>query len=315
MNKRLRRTTFMLAIATLLGAVLSACGSGPNDTLSDAAYRQSIRQWRAQRLAGLTRPDGWLSLVGLLWLKPGDNSFGAAASNDLTLDDPRAPGRIGTFTLSHDGVRFTPAPGTPLTEDGKPVAGPLAMVPDTHEHPTELASGSIRFYAIERVGRFGVRVKDSQAPTRVGFKGLDYFPIDRGWRFHARFVAYDPVKKIPIVNVLGMVEDMPSPGALVFEKNGKTFRLDTVDEGGDQLFVMFADKTSGKSTYGAGRFIYVDKPVDGHVVLDFNEAYNPPCAFTSFATCPMPPPGNRLKLAITAGEKRYAGGHGERAPE
>jgi hypothetical protein len=171
--------------------------------------------------------------------------------------------------------------------------------------------GTTSFYAIKRVDRFGVRVKDTNADARVSFKGLEYFPLDQAWRFEAKFKAYTPMKKIPIINILGMEEDMNSPGALVFDVGSTEYRLDTVLEDGEtDYFVMFGDTTNGKLSYGAGRFLYVKPPVDGVTVLDFNKSYNPPCAFSHYATCPLPPQQNKLPLAIQAGELRYAGaGH------
>jgi uncharacterized protein len=182
----------------------------------------------------------------------------------------------------------------------------VALAPDTSGEPTVLSIGTLTFYVIDREGRLGVRLKDSAAPARTGFQGLDYFPIDSDWRFTAQFVPYEPQKRIPILNVLGMQAEMISPGALVFESQGKEYRLDPVlEEGTTDWFVMLADETSGHETYGAGRYLYVTPPEDGRTVIDFNKAYNPPCAFSSFATCPLPPPQNRLPLSITAGEKTY----------
>src|SRR5690606_13501956 len=152
-----------------------------------------------------------------------------------------------------------------------------------------------------------LRVKDTEAATRTGFLGIDYFPIDPSWRVTAKWVPFEPVHKLEIPNVLGDIDEMPVPGKAVFERDGKTFELLPVLEepGADSLFFILADRTSGKQTYGAARFLYTDMPKDGKLVIDFNKAYNPPCAFTPFATCPLAPPENRLDLAITAGEKKY----------
>ena len=180
------------------------------------------------------------------------------------------------------------------------------MTPDTEGKPTTLASGSLRFYVIERTGRLGIRVRDIDHPARKNFRGLEYFP-ERSLDRRCAFRALRSDQRIPIVNILGMTEQMLTPGALVFKKDGREWRLDAMLESpdADELFVMFADATSARETYGAGRFMYIPFPRDGHVTLDFNRAYNPPCAFNEFATCPLPPPQNRLALRVDAGEKKY----------
>jgi uncharacterized protein (DUF1684 family) len=177
--------------------------------------------------------------------------------------------------------------------------------------PTVLASGSLQFFVIERVGRLGVRVRDTQSPLRANFAGIQYFNIDPSWHIEARFEPYTPSRKIKIMNILGFEEDQECPGAIVFSKDGQEWRLDTVREEPQdtELFLMFADATSGYETYGAGRYMYIPLPVDNKVTVDFNKAYNPPCAFNNFATCPLPPRQNRLKLRVPVGEKTYGGAH------
>jgi uncharacterized protein (DUF1684 family) len=183
----------------------------------------------------------------------------------------------------------------------------LALAPDSSGNPTVLASGTLRFFVIERAGNLGVRVRDLANPHRTGFRGLSYFPVSTDWVFDARFEPYQPAHRIKIINILGMEQEYESPGAVVFVKNGREWRLDGVLEqpGDRELFIMFADATSGQETYGGGRFLYVPLPSTGHARLDFNKAYNPPCALNDFATCPLPPPQNRLKLRVEAGEKTY----------
>lgn len=273
--------------------------------MDPAEHRTAIETWRAERLESLTRPDGWLSLVGLLWLEPGEQSFGRGPEADLRLDNANLPPLAGAFGVIDGVVSFTAAPGVQVQNDDQPVTS-LTLVPDTSGEPTVLRIGTLEFYVIDREDRLGVRLRDSAAPARAGFHGLEYFPIDADWRFTAEFVPYEPEKHIPILNVLGMQVEMISPGALVFESQGKAYRLDPVlEEGTTDWFVMLADETSGHGTYGAGRYLYVTPPRDGRTVIDFNKSYNPPCAFSNFATCPLPPPQNRLPLAITAGEKTY----------
>jgi uncharacterized protein (DUF1684 family) len=274
------------------------------------AERVSIAQWRSERLRGLTGDSGWLTLAGLFWLKQGDNSFGRAPTNSLVLDNLSLAAAAGSFILSGHSVRFIARPGSGVTHDGVPV-GALELLPDTSGAPTVLASGALRFFVIERAGHLGVRVRDLNNPHRLTFKGLSYFPISTAWVLEARFEPYQPVHRIRIMNILGMEEDMVSPGAVVFRKDGREWRLDTVLERPDdkELFIMFADATSNHETYGAGRFLYIPVPSGTTVHVDFNKAYNPPCALNDFATCPLPPPQNRLQLRVDAGEKTYDGSH------
>ncbi|HEY0767118.1 MAG TPA: DUF1684 domain-containing protein [Steroidobacteraceae bacterium] len=272
------------------------------------AERISIDQWRAARVSRLTSDNGWLTLAGLFWLKEGENSFGRAPSNALILDSAALADTAGSFVLTGHTVRFVARPGGGVTHDGQAVTS-LDLASDRQGDPTVLASGSLRLFVIERAGNLGVRVRDLDNPHRRNFSGLTYFPVSTEWVFNARFEAYEPAHHLRIVNILGMEEDAVSPGAVVFRKNGREWRLDTVLEapGDKELFVMFADATSTHETYGAGRFLYIPQPADRTVRVDFNKAFNPPCALNDFATCPLPPSQNRLKLRIDAGEKKYAG--------
>lgn len=277
----------------------------------------AIQQWRAQRLASLTSDTGWLTLAGLFWLKPGENTFGRAPSNTLVLDNPALASQAGSFFLSGHDVRFVARPGAHITHGGMPVST-ISLVSDANNDPTVLESGPLRFFVIERAGNLGVRVRDLDNPRRKNFHGLEYFPVSLGWVLPARFVPYKTHHQISIVNILGMEQQMDCPGALVFRRHGRTWRLDAVLESpqDQQLMIIFSDGTSGHETYGGGRFLYAPLPDGGRTVLDFNKAYSPPCAFSDFATCPLPPYQNRLKLRIDAGEKTYAGGehHGVAAP-
>jgi uncharacterized protein len=303
-----------LALAAPGPAAAGSATAGTATAAQAAAEQAAVLAWRAQRVAALTSDTGWLTLTGLYWLKPGDNSFGRAAGNALRLDKPALAATAGSFVLSGAQVRFVARPGSGVTHDGAPV-GTLDLVSDAHGEPTVLESGSLRFFVIDRVGHIGVRVRDLDNPRRRSFRGFEYFPISSDWAVHARFERYVPARRIRIVNILGMEDEMPSPGAVVFMKDGREWRLDTVlEEPGDpELFIMFADATSGHETYGAGRFLYIPMPQGDTALVDFNEAFNPPCAVNDFATCPLPPYQNRLKLRVAAGEKNYAGGH-EHAP-
>jgi len=269
-------------------------------------YPEEIAAWQADRGTRLKAEGGWLSVVGLNWLKEGDNRFGSEGSNDIVL--LKGPARAGILRLRKGEVTLIPDPFADLRIDGQP-AREIKLSPDTSEKATTVTAGTLSFFMIDRGGKIGLRLKDTEAPARTNFKGLQYYPVDPAWRVEALYEPYQPAKVIPIQNIVGMVDNLPSPGALVFNVGGREYRLDPVlEEGSDELFIIFRDKTSGRQTYGAGRYLYAKKPAaGGTVTLDFNKAYNPPCAFTDFATCPLPPPQNRLDLAITAGEKKYDG--------
>lgn len=272
------------------------------------SYREQIETSRRERLERLKGPTGWLSLIGLHWLKPGDNSIGHDKKNNLVLN--AGPAKLGHINVEKDKISLHLEPGAAATVDG--VAQENAeLLDDTHEKPTTVAFGTASFYVIDRSGKKGLRVKDSEAETRKKFLGIDYFDIQPGWRIEARWEPFDPPHTMEVPTIIGTVEKYPVPGKAVFERDGKTFELLPVIEapGDTELFIIMADRTSGKETYGAARFLYAPMPKDGKIVLDFNKAYNPPCAFTPYATCPLAPPENRLDLRVDAGEKKYRGAH------
>lgn len=293
----------------LIGAVL-ATGVGASQAGMDdgAAYNKQIQAWRQHRVARLTAPNGWLSLVGLDWLKEGVNTLGSAKDSTIVL--AKAPAHLGAITLDHGKATIALDAKSDATIDGtKKFAAEL--LDDSHEKATMVAFGTINFYLVQRGDKFGLRFKDSDALTRKNFVGIDYFDIDPTWRIEAKWEAYNPPHEVEQANIIGQIEKTIVPGAAVFERDGKTWRLEpSIETPGDtNLFLVFADRTSGKETYGAARFLYTDPPADGKVILDFNKAYNPPCAFTPFATCPLPTPQNRLGMRVTAGEKKYRGNH------
>ena len=300
----------VLAAGSLQASAMDGVGAAP---IESAAEQDAVGQWRAARVAELTGEQGWLTLVGLLWLDKGDNSFGRASSNRLVLEHAALAPQAGNFVVDSAGIHFIAQRGSGITHAGQPVAA-LDMVPDSHGEPTVMSSGSLRIFVIERAGKLGVRVRDVDSPRRRQFTPIDYYPIDPQWVLDARFEPYEPHRRIRIVNILGLEEEMDCPGALVFNKEGREWRLDAILEAPhDQtLFVMFADRTNGKGSYGGGRFLRAPLPSAGGTRLDFNEAYNPPCAFNDFATCPLPPAQNRLALQVESGEKAYASGHGGR---
>jgi len=304
MTSGIKSFALAAALVPVLASGAASASSSPQNERAD------VEQWRAQRLAALTNDTGWLTLTGLFWLKPGDNTFGRAPSNALVLDNAALAQTAGSFLVTGHEVRFVARSDAHIMHDGQPVTT-IDLISDANSTPTVLASGPVQFFLIERAGNLGVRVRDLDSPRRKAFRGLEYFPVSTAWSFKARFEAYKPLRHTRIVNILGMEEDMDCPGAVVFTKDGKEWRLDALleDPQDQELFIMFADRTSGHETYGAGRFLHAPLPRDGKTVLDFNKAYNPPCAFNDFATCPLPPYQNRLSLRVDAGEKRYAAGH------
>lgn len=302
-----------IGISALLAAALLMGCAGDKQLDAVQAHRAEVEAWSADRLARLQAPDGWLSLVGLHWLDAGLQTVGTGADNAIVL--ATGPDRLGTVELDADGTtRFTPAAGTKVTLDGTPIDAAVVLHDDlggATPNVLGFADGRASLVVIDRAGRKALRVRDANAATRTGFRGIQRYPVDIAWRLPAHFEAHPPGKMIPIASVINTIDEMANPGVVVFEKDGKTFRLEAVDEGDGRLFLIFADRTNGRETYGAGRFLYA-APADanGNTVVDFNEAYNPPCAMNAYSTCPLPPPENRLDLAITAGERKYEGpGH------
>jgi uncharacterized protein (DUF1684 family) len=290
----------------LLLALLALTASPASDRSAEAVYRAEVDKWRAERIARLTADDGWLTLVGLSWLKEGDNSVGADPSNQIVLSTAKSPPLLGRIRVTGGKAHLEVAAGVEVTHDGKRVRS-LDLASDEAGEPTVVRHGTLSFYLIRRGEKLGVRVKDSANAARKSFRGIDSYPVSSAWRVDARFEPHPPGKTIPIPNVLGNVTREPSPGAFVFRIGDREYRLDAVEEKGEEeLFVIFGDSTNGTTTYGAGRFLYAPRPgQDGRTVVDFNKAYNPPCAFTPYATCPLPPPQNRLPIGIEAGEKGY----------
>jgi uncharacterized protein (DUF1684 family) len=305
---------FTKALRTMLGVVgglmVAGVGVAENGPAGADSFRAKTEAWRAERVAELTKADGWLALIGLHFLKPGANTVGSErGKNDVVL--AAGPARLGVAHVAPDGkVTFVVAAGVEVSVADAVVREMALTVGEGAVKPTIASCGTLSFFAIERGGRMALRVKDSATPRRAQFVGIDYFPIDPTWRIEARWVAFEKSRIIPLVNILGQTSPAPVPGKAVFEYGGKTHELLAIDEGpGEPLFFVIADATSGKETYAAARFVYAEAPRDGMIVLDFNRAENPPCAFTPFATCPLPPKENRLPFAVTAGEKNYRGAH------
>lgn len=299
-----------LAAAALATTLLAACDDTERVEREAelATYRAEIEAWQQERQERLQQPDGWLTLVGLHWLSDGPQSLGSDPMSDVVLP-AEAPGRVGMLTPQDDTVELSLTPGIGATVGGEAAGHQLDLLPADGEPPT-VELGSLRFHAIKRGDWLGLRVRDLESPALAEFAGLDFFPVDPAWRLDARFEPYDPPKETLIDDVTGNRQPVMVEGAVVFEVDGEEHRLDAFDGGEEELFLIFADQTSGKETYGAGRYLDVPRPDEaGHLPLDFNRAYNPPCAYTPYATCPLPPKQNRLALAVEAGETAYEGVH------
>ena len=303
----------ILLVAAIVAAAMAlpswASGGSPDET----SWENDLKAWREKRAANLQAPEGWLSLIGLDWLQEGDNSFGADADNRIQIA-AKIPAHLGVVRLQKGALRLLPpADGFPkgLMVDGH-AAQETALLADDSEAPSKLTIGSVTIIVINRDGRFALRIKDLQAPTRLGFHGLHWYPPDAAYRTHARWIPYNPPKVLDIPTILGTTTHLPAPGAAEFTINGQTVRLEPVleDPKSSELFFIMRDTTSKTTTYGAGRFLYASFPdhglsEPGELWLDFNRLINPPCAFTAYATCPLPPQQNRLNVAIPAGEQRY----------
>ncbi|MFA3784038.1 DUF1684 domain-containing protein [Melioribacteraceae bacterium 4301-Me] len=295
-----------LVIIVLIPFLLNNCVTKLKEKGS-SEYIEEIKKWHNRRIENLKKENGWLNLVGLYWLKQGENKFGSSSKNDIVFPAGEAPKFIGSFTLNGSNVRVKINKNIEVKSDGK-IVEEMELISDEKGEPTILSYGSLRWFVIKRGEKFGIRLRDLEAPLVRSFTGIETFPINSDWRIIADFKKYDRPRKIEIPNILGSAEIDSTSGEVVFKKNNKTYSLIALDEG-NLLFIIFGDKTNGEETYGGGRFLYANKPDSaGKVILDFNKAYNPPCVFTKYATCPLPPEQNHLDLEVTAGEKMFHGG-------
>ncbi len=282
--------------------IASSIALASNDAIE---YTSTIQQQRAEREAGLRKPGGWLSLIGLDWLTEGRNSIGSAKDNDIVL--LKGPPKLGVITLKEGIASIEIDAVSGATVDGKAVTD-AALASDADGKPSIVMAGPVSFFVIQRNDKIGLRVKDADAEALKQFLGIDFFEIDPSWRVQARWVTFDRPQPLEIPDVVGTIYKLQVPGKAVFEHAGNTYELLPMNEDTkDGLFFVFADRTSGRITYGGGRFLDTEAPKNGKLTLDFNLAYNPPCAFTPYATCPLAPPENRLKVAVEAGEKKYRG--------
>jgi len=286
-----------------------------------SSYRSEIEKFRQEREAKLKADDGWLTIAGLFFLNEGNTTFGSDPLNDIVLPAP-APARAasakatvsldeaqrsraGTFEFRNGKVTVRAMNGAPLIVNGKPVAS-AELKSDGQGTPDRITIQNLALWVHESGERRAIRLRDTKSRLRTDFTGMKWFPVNEAYRVDARFVPYEKPKAIQVPNVLGDVDTMHSPGRVVFSISGQELKMEAVAEEGDKEFwFIFRDLTSGKETYPAVRFLYTPVPVNGRLVLDFNKAENPPCAYNPYTTCPLPPEQNRLRVRIEAGEKIY----------
>lgn len=299
-RSKLVAAALVVMVATMIGGQVSS--------LAADAYTKEIETYRHDREARLRGESGWLSLIGLFWLTDGVQRMGSDPRADIVLPASSAPASAGTLTVKDGRVTIALLPGATATVDGKPITAARELRADNPGPPDVVMIGSVSLQVIKRAGHLGIRLKDGNSPARRAFTGLRFFPIRPSYRVAARFVAHEHPVAITVPSATGPAQTLQSPGAAVFRLDGHEYRLDAIlEEPTDtELFFIFRDQTSAHETYGAGRFLYTPLPRDGQVIVDFNKAFSPPCAFTPYATCPLPPPENRLKVAIPVGERAPA---------
>ena len=270
---------------------------------ADPAYVKSVEEWRARADQSLRKDNGWLTLAGRYVMKPGVNTFGTGEKNDIVFPPGLGPERMGTVTIEPGRVLVKLEPGLTMEKDG--VSMTDKVMSTSLETRDWVSLGRAAFHVIERDGRYVLRLADNESKVRSGFGGRVWYGIDESYRVPAKFVPYKPARKIAIVNVLDEVADEPAPGYVEFKLKGRTYKLDAVGDDDEGLFIILRDDTAGDTTYRPGRFLFVEKkPGPGEkFMLDLNRVYNPPCAFSEFTTCPLPPKQNILKVRIDAGEK------------
>lgn len=291
----------------LIGLIFTNCSPKKEHQIDVVAYQNEVNAWHANRVEkDLVGANGWLNLAGLYWLNEGFNTFGSASTNDIVFPEGKIAANAGTFVVQQGKVTMEVAKGVNILKDSTEVLSEVIHYPDSSYYPL-LNHGSLQWLIIDRSGKLGVRLRDLESKAVANFAGVDRYRVDPVWRIEASFEKYEPIKQIAITNIVGQTYTQPCPGALVFKIDDKTYRLDAIDDGTEgEYFIIFGDKTNEHETYPSGRYMYVKKQDEGgNVIVDFNKAYNPPCAFTQFATCPLPPSQNVLDIAIKAGEKNF----------
>ncbi len=297
---------FCLVLLLVAGLGCAAPASVPSPEPMPE-YLAEIREWQAGRLERLRSPDGWVALSGLYWLEEGDNPFGSDESLPIVFARDDVPAKAGTLVFDGTQVRLDLSPGTRVTIEGEPVESGRVLKNDNEPSTDVLELGSFRYYVIKRDDRIGLRVRDLENPKLTTIDDTEFFPVDPRFKVEGTFKPYDTPRTITVANVLGMKEEAEVFGVVEFDLDGRKYSLiPSIDDPAKETYwFLIRDSTSGKQTYGAGRYVYATN-TDGQVTIDFNRSYNPPCAVTEFATCPLPPRDNWLSVAITAGEKYSA---------
>lgn len=289
----------------IIAVVFSACSQTEDDRSSGGEYIEEVNRWHNERIQSLKQEDSWLSLAGLFHLEQGTSTFGSDPANDIVFPG-KAPADIGTFIVENDNISIRINQDVEVTHAGNPVRE-MEVTSDDEGGPDVFRHNSLLWYVIERRGNYYIRLKDTEHENFTSFDGIDRYPVSADWRIEAEFTAFDEPETISIPDILGDVYQDSLYGLLSFEIDGETHTLAPLNSPeSDRFFIIFGDETNGSETYGGGRYIYIDTPgEDNTTYIDFNKAYNPPCVFTDFATCPLPPPQNKLPVEVTAGEKMY----------
>jgi uncharacterized protein (DUF1684 family) len=294
MNKRLK----------IVFSFLFFCASIFSFAQHESAYEKEIAAWDAARIKSLKSENGWLNLVGLFWLKEGKNTFGSSTKNDVVFPEGTIAAKAGYFLRTGNVVKLVATKNAGIKVNGKMMEEAIIFNADSAKNPV-LTCGDLKWIVIKREDKIGLRVRNIKSKAVAEFHGIERYPVDSLWKIEATLVVDTTKKTIAITNVIGQTTEQKIAGTLVFTINNKKYSLDALDDG-DALFVIFGDATNYSETYPSGRFLDVALPdADGKTMIDFNKTYNPPCAFTDFATCPLPPKQNILPIAITAGEKKY----------
>lgn len=270
----------------------------------DASYQKEIESWRVERETNLKKDGSWLTVAGLYWLREGESTVGADPENDFVLPEGTAPASVGAFTYEDGKVSFRASGGVTVVQKGKDEK-PVSTVALEPGEKNAVLLGKLSMWVHASGPRLAIRLRDLDSPIRKEFTGLQWFPVEPAYRVTAKFTPHSKPKDVEILNMLGDIELYQSPGVVDFELQGQAIRMEPVSYSDGGLWFIFKDQTSGRETYPAARFLRADDPKDGTVIVDFNKAYNPPCAFNPYTTCPMPPKENRLKVRIEAGEKNY----------
>ena len=306
-NRPIPRNFVRAAVTVTLMCALCVATGALAAQAQDAAYRASIEKWRQDYENDLKSDTGWLTISGLFWLHEGENRFGSDPLNDIVLPEGSAPPDAGYFEFHRGKTTVHVKSGVPVTLGGKPVET-AELRPDSADR---LVLGDLSLWVHASGERYAVRLQDKNSKVRKAFTKLEWFPVDESYRVTAHFQLYDEPKQIEMQNQSGDTLHVPIAGYVLFTLRGQELRLDAqVDDRTSELSFVFRDLTSGRETYGASRFLDTEAPHHGEVVLDFNKAYNPPCAYNPYTTCPLPPPQNRLRVRVEAGEMNYKHDHG-----